>query len=543
MKEAIIIGSGPAAAGAALALTGGGIRPTIIDIGRRLEEPYAGTLERLRGLLPEEWSPDDRSLLSRQPVESLVSGLPEKRAYGSDFPFRDVGQLEAVEAAVGAHRAVVSPAYGGFSNVWGAQVLPFSRETFDDWPVTLSDMTPHYQEILREIPFSGVVDDLAELFPLLRSPNPLPLLAERTVRVLDAYEHHRTYLRQRGILLGQARLAATGTGCVKCGLCMTGCPYSLVYSASHTFDRLRRADLIDYLGDRMAVRLEQTGSTARVTVRSLSTGEIEVLQTRRVFVGCGALGTTRLVASSLGLFDVDITAAESAQFTVPMISAHPTADPRQEARFTLNQFNMVIKVPTAPRDLSLIHFYTYNDAFYDALPAPLRAPRAGKAAREVLRRLSVGIGYLPSWASPALRIRIGRPPTDTAVAPMHVARDEANWSGNQMLRTVKRRMLAAAAPLDLWPIFPKTIFAAGAKSYHFGGTFPHGPTGGPPLSSDREGRVAGLETIHLIDASVFPSVPATTFTFTIMANAHRIASEAAGLDPTTVRATESLGIP
>ena len=35
--------------------------------------------------------------------------------------------------------------------------------------------------------------------------------------------------------------------------------------------------------------------------------------------------------------------------------------------------------------------------------------------------------------------------------------------------------------------------------------------------------------IHLVDASVFPTVPATTFTLTIMANAHRIASESLGI--------------
>jgi choline dehydrogenase-like flavoprotein len=104
-------------------------------------------------------------------------------------------------------------------------------------------------------------------------------------------------------------------------------------------------------------------------------------------------------------------------------------------------------------------------------------------------------------------------------------------------------MLAAAPRLDLWPVFPKTIFASGAKSYHFGGTFPHRMTGGTPLSSDREGRPSGFETIHLIDASVFPSVPATTFTFTIMANAHRIACEAAGLDPTAAPAVEGQRVP
>jgi choline dehydrogenase-like flavoprotein len=39
------------------------------------------------------------------------------------------------------------------------------------------------------------------------------------------------------------------------------------------------------------------------------------------------------------------------------------------------------------------------------------------------------------------------------------------------------------------------------------------------------GRVGSWQRIHLVDASVFPNVPAMTFGLTIMANAHRIAYE------------------
>jgi hypothetical protein len=58
------------------------------------------------------------------------------------------------------------------------------------------------------------------------------------------------------------------------------------------------------------------------------------------------------------------------------------------------------------------------------------------------------------------------------------------------------------------------------KSYHFGSTFPHG--GG----SDLLGRIGDFRHIHLIDGSVLPSVPSTTFTLTVMANAHRITTGA-----------------
>jgi hypothetical protein len=40
----------------------------------------------------------------------------------------------------------------------------------------------------------------------------------------------------------------------------------------------------------------------------------------------------------------------------------------------------------------------------------------------------------------------------------------------------------------------------------------------------------GFSRVHLIDASCFTSVPATNVTFTIMANASRIAAEAADLE-------------
>ncbi len=41
----------------------------------------------------------------------------------------------------------------------------------------------------------------------------------------------------------------------------------------------------------------------------------------------------------------------------------------------------------------------------------------------------------------------------------------------------------------------------------------------------RLGRPAGLHRVHLVDSSVFPTVPPTTITYTVMANAQRIAAE------------------
>jgi choline dehydrogenase-like flavoprotein len=98
-----------------------------------------------------------------------------------------------------------------------------------------------------------------------------------------------------------------------------------------------------------------------------------------------------------------------------------------------------------------------------------------------------------------------------------------------MLRTVIRRLLRAAPSLDLWPVLPKLVVSGAGKSYHFGGSFPHAGDGQRAvLETDRQGRLQAWDNVHLVDASVFPTVAATTFTLTIMANAHRIATEVTG---------------
>jgi hypothetical protein len=49
------------------------------------------------------------------------------------------------------------------------------------------------------------------------------------------------------------------------------------------------------------------------------------------------------------------------------------------------------------------------------------------------------------------------------------------------------------------------------------------------LETDTLGRLAEWRRIHMVDGAVLPSVAATTFTLSVMANAHRIAAQA--LDP------------
>src|SRR5215470_10802130 len=192
MTTVLIIGSGAAAAGTALALSHReDLKITVIDIGLQLETDREQLVEALVSSSPDEWGEQAIELMSKQPVASQNTGVPEKRVFGSDYPFRNVGQLHGLTAVNGANTSLVSPAYGGFSNVWGAQVMPFTAEAFESWPVNAATMRCHYEAILRHIPFAGEEDDLTARFPLMRPPAPLPLMSPRTLKILKTYEKYK----------------------------------------------------------------------------------------------------------------------------------------------------------------------------------------------------------------------------------------------------------------------------------------------------------------------------------------------------------------
>jgi ferredoxin len=239
MPSALIVGTGAAAAGAALALSEHPDQQiTVIDVGGCLDDAHREVVTSMAAAPLGMWSRKDREAISVQPVPTRRGSIPEKRVYGSDFPFRDFGQLEGVHSAGRLNDRVVSGAYGGYSNVWGAQVMPFNAATLAEWPIHWRDLEPHYRAVLREIPLAAQPDDLASLFPLVVKPQALPPLADRSRLVLERYELHRARLRALGVTIGRARLAMSADDCVQCGLCMTGCPYSLIYSASQTFTTL-----------------------------------------------------------------------------------------------------------------------------------------------------------------------------------------------------------------------------------------------------------------------------------------------------------------
>jgi hypothetical protein len=111
-----VVGSGPSGTACARALLDRGRPVTMLDTGFDLEPDMAVHRSRLARALPGQW-PQESVSVFKAGLTAGPSGVPLKRVYGSDFPFRAPAQ--AMEFRQEHTSAARSFAKGGLSRAWG----------------------------------------------------------------------------------------------------------------------------------------------------------------------------------------------------------------------------------------------------------------------------------------------------------------------------------------------------------------------------------------------------------------------------------------
>jgi choline dehydrogenase-like flavoprotein len=523
-----VVGSGPAGVSAAHALLDQGLRVTMLDAGFELEPQRKAAISALQQIDSSQWR-GQRVEFLKENVAPDHKGVGLKYAYGSDFPYRGAEQLVPFRCDNAA--TAPSLARGGFSNVWGSSVLPYRAEDITDWPITLDELAPHYRGVLDWMDLSAATDDLAKLFPLYTDhPDPLRPSSQATALLQDM-GRNRAALHQTGVHFGASRVAVRASarngkpGCTYCGLCMYGCPHELIFNSSAELPRLIGDPNFTYRSGVVVTRVEESGGQVRLSLARVPDGmPIESEPAERVYLACGAVSTSRLLLQSLDAFDQPITLRDSCYYLVPLVRFRGAPQAATEPLHTLAQAFIEITDPAvSPRTVHL-QIYTYNDMYEGAIRKML-GPAYGLAKGVINRglgRLLVAQGYLHSDYSRSMTLTLQRHagPTGTRLV---IAGEKAGDVTRQMLARVMNKLASNWRRIGAVPAIPMLHLPPPGRGFHSGGSFPMREDPGK-FESDVLGRASGFKRVHVVDSTVLPTIPATTITFTVMANARRIAS-------------------
>lgn len=531
--KVVVIGSGQASISAIRALVRRGIKPIVLDAGEELAGDALTIRDRLRDRSPHEWDNGDvnRAIINNSITSTSV---PRKLLYGSDYFYAkssDTLPLKTIDNDVSQ-----SLARGGFSVGWGGAMLPASDIDLYDWPVKTADLAPHYRAVLRDIPLSAQDDGLNSEFPNFKDncrPIRLDAQAQGLLDDLKRSEQFRSRQSSDRIVFGQARetiwaddVAGNSKKCIYCGICISGCPYGAIYTAEDGLKELIRKNAIDYRPGVIARSIQEVGDRVIVNYEPLSGGGSQTETFSYAFIGAGVIGTARILLQSFNFFDVPLTLKESSKFALPFLRLAHSPIQWPNTNTLAGVFIEALFPDISPRWLH-IQVSSTNELILQKLHA-LSGRKVniwGKLLSPIIGRLMVAYCGLHSDHSHQIQLRLVRGDQNKH-SILEATKIESNDT-SRIITTLARRIVRAGLSFRALFFLNMIRHWPAGLTAHYGATFPMRLTPRQPYDTDRLGRPFNCKRVYIVDSSVFPSIPGTTVALLIMANAHRIASEAA----------------
>ena len=522
-----IIGSGPTGVAAASALLKRGLKVTMLDAGLSLEESKQLALNRTSSTPQSEWKIDDLEDF-KAGTSATAKGITLKLAYGSDFPYREAGQFIAANGDIGI---LPSLAQGGLSNVWGAAMLPYASDDITDWPINIGELEPHYRAVLELTGLAGESDDLTSKFPLYTEPHNRLQSGSMINSLLEDMRASRAQLMQRKVIFGRSRLAVSEwnqhkLACASCRMCMYGCPLGLIYNSSDTLKVLRRDPNFTYRRNIIVKTFREHGDKIEIAAYDLASKSGVSFQAARLFIAAGTLSTTRLVLESLHATNASVRLKDSQYFLLPLLRYRaPASFNPSEPEHTLAQAFIEIFDEEVSRKSVHLQAYGYNDLYRAAIKnaiGPLHL-LSKPLIDSFLKRFILLQCYLHSDYSHEIEASL-LPREEKALTARLALKVKQNPETNATIERLTRKLRSVRSFLRGTPVSALMKIGAPGRGFHTGGSFPMRSSPGE-LETDVLGTPAGCRRVHIVDSSVFPSIPASTITLTAMANAHRIATE------------------
>jgi choline dehydrogenase-like flavoprotein len=529
----LVVGSGPSGVHFTLTALRKGHSVTMLDVGNA-RPPIAAPAASFLGLKHELGDPAAYFLGKDYGGITLPSPAPGqgKEYYGlppsKDYVFAASPQFRFMNDGFAP---LFSFAAGGLAECWTAGSYALDDVDLAEFPFRYSDIEPYYSEVASRIGVGGENDDIG--FPQhdhLSAPTPLD---SNAASLLARYERRRELLKSKhAVRLGRSRqavlTAARGEreACRACGRCLWGCPNGALYTPSITLRECLSHATFDYRPGLFVSHFEAEadGALSVAWAYPVAGGAPEKFSADVYVLAAGALSSSNIVLRTHYKATGEIVRLEglmdNRQVLAPFFNFAMLGRPYSADSYQYHQLAFgLLQAP--PRHYVHGQITTLKTAA--AHPVLQNLPLDMKTAAGVFRALRSGLGianlnYCDTRRSgnfltlaengaewPVLLARYRPAPDETAEI-------------RRTLREVRRFFADLGAPLVPGMTHVRPV----GSGVHYGGTL--------PMSLEKrawavspECRSYDFSNLFVVDGATFPFMPAKNLTFTLMANATRLA--------------------
>lgn len=429
---------------------------------------------------------------------------------------------------------LLSFARGGLAEAWTAGVYPFNNGELQEFPFDYEDIEPHYAEVSKRIGITGARDDLAEFYPYhanLRAPLRLD---EHSALLLATYETRKEKLRSKlKCAVGRSRVATLSTdldsrkGCQYCGRCLWGCPVDSIYTPSTTLRECLTYPNCTYVPNMHVSHFEydERGRVRSLVAESLEDRTQRPIEGDRFVLAAGNLSSCKIYLDSILRHSGEIVKLtglmDNRQVLVPFINLKMVGKTYDPSNYQYQQLAIGIESDNAQE---YVHGQITTLKSTLAHPIIQSMPLDLKTGIFMFRNLHASLGVVnlsfPDTRRETNYVTLQAEPgaeRSKLIINYTAARTEKAVM-KRAVRRVKKLLwgLGCVAPPGMVHVRPM------GASVHYAGTLPMS-TVRKPHTMSKHCQSHNFENLYVVDGAGFPFLPAKNVTFSLMANAVRVA--------------------
>ncbi len=401
-----------------------------------------------------------------------------------------------------------APNFGGWTQFWGATILPWHKKVFEKIDRSERDYAEAYERIHEIVPLLASKDSLIDDFPLFGKP---------TTKHENTLTKVFTKKSTSGgpLVIGNSRLAVNGygqnmgEGCTNCGLCLSGCPGDHIWNASGYF----ATDLPNLVIEEswvLSIENLEKETKVRIHYRDFS-DEVAFQDFDDIFVAAGALSTAQLLIKSK--IAEKIIIRDSPVTVVPFLSSN-FRKLNVENGIALSSMFIAMNLDQSSEEHIFMQCYGMNDDLRRRVlfEKPVLRIVPMPFLRFILNR--VGLAMVFQDMKYGGKIQISK--LDEGRTRIF-EKSQRSEIGRVKLRDALKQLIRH----NLLPLWFLRHEGKPGEGFHFGASISQNMSRFP--GEDQEIFKINAPNVHIVDSSVLPTIPCYPTTFTAMANAYLIA--------------------
>jgi len=534
MSKILIVGSGASAVHFALTVLQKGHEVTMLDVG--YEKPDVkcseNSIDELKSNLED---PVDYFL--GENFESFIPPDYDAEYYGfppnKGYVLRKPGQFSFSSTGFAP---LFSFAQGGLAEVWTGGAYPLDDNELAEFPFSFDDILPYYNQIADRIGVNGVKDDMRMFFPWHDNLMEPLVLDNHSNELMSRYNRKKNNLNNRlGFYMGRSRAATLSKdmgerkACSYTGRCLWGCPTGAFYTPKITLQECKKYDNFKYFSG-MYVRhfkYDDQNNISSVVAESVNDSGSHEFSVGTLVLGAGTASSSKIFLESIfrktgrvvklnGLMD-------NRQILVPFLNLGMIGKPYDRESYQYNQIAFGIKTGNPGK-----HVHGQITTLKSALLHPIiqSFPFDLKTSVFAFRHLHSALGVLNLNFHDYRRdenyisLRIDEKSGSPSLLINYKSVDGEKAIMDRAMATLKKAFLklGCVVPAKMAHIRPM------GASVHYAGTIPFSDEK-TAYTASKNCRSNDFNNLYFVDGTTFPFLPSKQLTFTMMANAVRVAEQ------------------